>query len=57
LVVNSPSGFEDFVAAAGEPAAELTLPPPAQEPPDMERVAALAAEHGIEILGPPGALP
>lgn len=57
LVVNSPAGFEDFVAAAGEPAAELTLPSPPQEPPDFERIGALAAEHGIEILGPPGTLP
>ncbi len=57
LVVNTPAGFEDFIAAAGEPAAELTLPPPSQEPPDMERLTALAADHGIEILGPPGALP
>ncbi len=57
LVVNSPAGFEEFVAAAGEPAAELTLPPPPDQPPDFERVAALAAEHGIEILGPPEALP
>ncbi len=24
------------------------------EPPDVERLAAVAAEHGIEILGPPG---
>lgn len=32
----------------------LDFPPPASGPPDMERLAALAAEHGIEILGPPG---
>jgi mannose-6-phosphate isomerase-like protein (cupin superfamily) len=57
LVVNSPAGFEEFVAAAGEPAAELTLPPPPQEPPDFEELAALAAEHDIEILGSPGTLP
>ncbi len=57
LVVNSPAGFEDFVAAAGEPAVELMLPSPPQEPPDFERIGALAAEHGIEILGPPGTLP
>jgi mannose-6-phosphate isomerase-like protein (cupin superfamily) len=57
LDVSAPAGFEKFIAAAGEPAAELTLPPPEQESPDFERLAALAAEHHIEILGPPGALP
>ena len=37
-----------------EPALSLTVPPPATEPPDFERLAATAAEYGIEILGPPG---
>jgi mannose-6-phosphate isomerase-like protein (cupin superfamily) len=57
LVVNSPAGFQEFVIAAGQPAAELTLPPPDEAPPDLERLAALAAEHHIELLGPPGSLP
>lgn len=56
LVVCSPAGFEDFVAAVAEPAAEEALPP---GPPrvDPERVAAAAAQAGIELLGPPGTLP
>jgi mannose-6-phosphate isomerase-like protein (cupin superfamily) len=57
LEVNSPAGFEKFVVTAGEPAAELMLPPPDQSPPDFERLAALAAEHDVEVLGPPGMLP
>jgi hypothetical protein len=36
-----------------EPARSLTLPPPAS-PPDPAQMAALAAEYGIEIIGPPG---
>jgi hypothetical protein len=56
LVAQLP-GFEPFVAAAGEPAAKLTLPPPAEELPDIERLAALAAEHNVELLGPAGTLP
>jgi quercetin dioxygenase-like cupin family protein len=57
LDVNAPAGFDEFIAAAGEPAAEPTLPPADRPPPDVERLAALAAEHAIEVLGPPGSLP
>ncbi|MQA74146.1 MAG: cupin domain-containing protein [Solirubrobacterales bacterium] len=53
----SPAGFEEFVIAAGRPAAERTLPPPDLAPPDLHRLATLAAEHEIEVLGPPGATP
>src|SRR5215213_11117437 len=38
------------------PARELTIPPQPQAPPDeaeMQRMAAIAARHGNEILGPP----
>jgi quercetin dioxygenase-like cupin family protein len=56
MEVCSPAGFEDFVAAAGVPATSLTLPPP-DLPPDLERIAALAAEHDIDVIGPPGELP
>jgi mannose-6-phosphate isomerase-like protein (cupin superfamily) len=57
LDVNAPAGFDEFVVAAGEPAAELTLPPPERPPLDIKRFEALAAEHQIELLGPPGSLP
>jgi quercetin dioxygenase-like cupin family protein len=55
-VISSPAGFASFVAEAGSPAEALTLPsgPPAISP---EQVGAIAARHGIEILGPPGLLP
>ena len=46
LVTSSPAGFERFVLAAA-----------ALETPDPEALAAVAARHGIEILGPPGMLP
>jgi hypothetical protein len=36
-----------------EPAQSLTLPPPSSLP-DPAQLAALAAEYGIEIIGPPG---
>jgi quercetin dioxygenase-like cupin family protein len=54
LYVGSPAGFEDFVAAAGEPAGELTLPP---GEPDVARAIALAPEYSIDVLGAPGELP
>jgi mannose-6-phosphate isomerase-like protein (cupin superfamily) len=57
LAINSPAGFERFVAEAGRPAENLTLPPPEESPPDLERLAAIGAENGIEFLGPPGTLP
>lgn len=46
LVTSTPSGFERFVAAVG-----------AAEAVDPAALGALAADHGIEILGPPGTLP
>ena len=57
LDVNVPAGFDEFIAMAGQPAAELSLPPAGGTPPDVERLAAIAAEHRIELLGPPGDLP
>ncbi|MGW0736681.1 quercetin 2,3-dioxygenase [Streptomyces sp. NPDC002851] len=53
LQITTPSGFEHFVAEAGEPAAERRLPDPA--PPDPAALGHAAARHGIEILGPPPA--
>jgi quercetin dioxygenase-like cupin family protein len=54
LLVTEPAGFEAFMRDAGEPAQSLTLPPATLQPPDPARLAAAAAEYGIEILGPPG---
>jgi quercetin dioxygenase-like cupin family protein len=54
LLVTEPAGFEDFMRAFSEPATELVIPPAATEPPDVEAMIRLAAEYGVEILGPPG---
>ena len=56
LFVLSPAGFEDLIREMGEPARELSIPPQLEEPPseaEMERMAAIAAKYGGEILGPP----
>jgi len=49
-----PAGFDDFVRAVGQPAATPTLPPAGGPPPDPARLAGIAAQYGIEVLGPPG---
>jgi mannose-6-phosphate isomerase-like protein (cupin superfamily) len=51
IVIVAPGGFDQFVAVAGEPAADLRLPDPV--PPDPARLTELAAAHGIRILPPP----
>ncbi len=50
LAITVPAGFDRFVAEVGEPAQARTVPPPAE--PDVERLLAVAAAHGQEILGP-----
>jgi quercetin dioxygenase-like cupin family protein len=54
LLVVEPAGFDGFLRALAEPAEQLAIPAPATEPPDMEAMVRLAAEYGVEILGPPG---
>jgi quercetin dioxygenase-like cupin family protein len=51
LFVFTPGGFEDLLRAMSEPAASRTLPPPSDVEPDWERIAAVAAAHGAELLG------
>src|SRR3954454_3744211 len=49
------NGFAGFVREAGEPGARPELPV-LHGPPDGERLARIAAGHGITLLGPPGML-
>jgi uncharacterized RmlC-like cupin family protein len=59
VVTSSPAGFEAFVERMSVPADAPVLPEPAGPPTPEQaaQLAAVAAEHGIEILGPPGARP
>jgi quercetin dioxygenase-like cupin family protein len=57
LLVAEPAGFESFVRTLATPAETLTLPPAPSGPPDLGKIVAVAAEYGIEILGPPGIPP
>ena len=56
LVFCSPARFDGFVRAVSQPADAEELPPRGRLL-DPEQFAATAAEYGIELLGPPGALP
>ncbi len=51
LQITTPSGFEDFAAAAGDPASERRIPDPG--PIDPVALGHAATQHSIEILGPP----
>ena len=54
LLVTEPAGFEGFIRALAVAADSPEIPPAPTAPPDMEPVMRAAAEHGLEILGPPG---
>jgi uncharacterized cupin superfamily protein len=51
LQITTPSGFEQFAAAAGGPATRRRLPEPG--PIDPAALGHAAQQHGIELLGPP----
>ena len=56
LVVTRGAGFENLVRGAGRRADQATLPEPAAPSPEMQaRLAAVAAENDIAILGAPAA--
>jgi mannose-6-phosphate isomerase-like protein (cupin superfamily) len=54
LLVAEPAGFEEFVRILGQPAAARTVPPASVPLPSPDRAASVAAQFGVEILGPPG---
>ena len=56
LLITTPAGLDSFVREVAEPAPADALPP-AGRPQDPALLAQAAAKVGIEILGPPGALP
>jgi quercetin dioxygenase-like cupin family protein len=50
LFICTPGGFENLVREMSVPAESRTLPPPPDEEPDWERVAAVAKANGCELL-------
>ena len=53
LLLSPGSEHEQLFRAIGEPALRREIPPPATLPPNFERLAATAAEHGTRVVGPP----
>ncbi len=51
LAITVPSGFDQFVADAGEPAEARILPPSGE--PNIPKLLASGDKHQIETLGPP----
>jgi quercetin dioxygenase-like cupin family protein len=56
LVICQPARFDGLVRDVSEPATAEELPPRGR-PLDVEALGAAAGRAGIELLGPPGALP
>ena len=52
LVIYTPGGMEKFFAEAGEPAQRREIPPPLTEPPDIERIMAIAEKYGLKMKAP-----
>jgi quercetin dioxygenase-like cupin family protein len=50
LFIFTPGGIEDLIRATSEPARSRTVPPPPEEPPDLERIKAIVKEYGNELL-------
>jgi quercetin dioxygenase-like cupin family protein len=50
LFICTPGGFEKLVREMSVPAESRTLPPPSDEEPDWEHVAAVAEANGCELL-------
>ena len=50
LFLCTPAGFEKLVIGMSTPAESLTLPPPSDQEPDGDHIAAVAAAGGCELL-------
>jgi quercetin dioxygenase-like cupin family protein len=55
LITYAPGGIDKFFAEAGEVALSREVPPPPSGPPDVERLVAIGARHGMLIQPPSGA--
>jgi len=49
LVIYTPGGMDKFFAEAGEKAERREVPPPSDEPPDLDRIVAVAEKYGMRM--------
>ena len=49
--------FEGFLREIAEPATQHVVPPPPEDPPDIDRLVPIADKWAYDILGPPGPPP
>jgi len=52
LITYTPGGIEKFFEEAGEPAQRRELPPALTSPPDLDRIMAIGARHGMQMRPP-----
>jgi quercetin dioxygenase-like cupin family protein len=52
LIAYAPGGVDQFFKEAGEPAPRREVPPTPTSPPDVERLVAIGARHGLELRAP-----
>jgi mannose-6-phosphate isomerase-like protein (cupin superfamily) len=50
LFILTPGGLEDLIRATSLPAETRSVPPEAGPPPDMDRIKAIVASYGCELL-------
>ena len=50
LFIFTPGGFEGAIRAMSTPAGSRTLPPPSEQPPDMEGLEGTIAAYGCEMV-------
>jgi len=53
LVLHTPAGLERFIAEAGKPTTDRSMPPAPPQIAELERIVAIAQKYGIEVPPPP----
>lgn len=53
LQLMAPGGIFPFFQEVGEPAPSATLPPPSDEPWDVDALLEAMERHGMQVVGPP----
>jgi hypothetical protein len=52
LVIASPGGLENCFVEMGQPVTDISAPPTASGPPDIEKLVTITQKYGVELLPP-----